>query len=53
VSHGFHEARGFYRIIIAATGIGTLMSVFELDPIRARVWSAIVNGVIACRSWWR
>ncbi|MDY0747304.1 divalent metal cation transporter [Paucibacter sp. R3-3] len=47
LSRGFHEARGFYLIIIAATGIGTLMSVFELDPIRALVWSAIVNGVIS------
>ena len=47
LSHGFHEARGFYAIIIAATGIGALMSVFELDPIKALLWSAIVNGVIS------
>jgi NRAMP (natural resistance-associated macrophage protein)-like metal ion transporter len=47
LSHGFREARGFYLIIIAATGIGTAMSVFELDPIKALVWSAIVNGVIS------
>ena len=47
LSHGFHEARGFYAIIISATGIGTLMSVFELDPIKALLWSAIVNGVIS------
>lgn len=47
LSRGFQEARGFYGIIIAATGIGTAMSVFELDPIRALVWSAIVNGVIS------
>lgn len=47
LAHGFHEARGFYAIIIAATGIGTLMSLFELDPIKALVWSAIVNGVIS------
>jgi NRAMP (natural resistance-associated macrophage protein)-like metal ion transporter len=47
LSHGFHEARGFYSIIIAATGIGTLMSVFQVDAIRALVWSAIVNGVIS------
>jgi NRAMP (natural resistance-associated macrophage protein)-like metal ion transporter len=47
LSHGFHEARGFYGIIAAATAVGTLMSVFELDPIRALVWSAIVNGVIS------
>jgi len=47
LSHGFKEARGFYLIIIAATGIGTLISFFELDPIKALVWSAIVNGVIS------
>jgi NRAMP (natural resistance-associated macrophage protein)-like metal ion transporter len=47
LSHGFHEARGFYLIIAAATGIGTLMSVYELDPIKALVWSAVVNGVIS------
>jgi Mn2+/Fe2+ NRAMP family transporter len=47
LSHGFHEARGFYLIIIAATGIGTLMSTLELDPIKALVWSAVVNGVIS------
>jgi NRAMP (natural resistance-associated macrophage protein)-like metal ion transporter len=47
LSHGFRQARGFYLIIIAATGIGTAMSAFEVDPIRALVWSAIVNGVIS------
>jgi NRAMP (natural resistance-associated macrophage protein)-like metal ion transporter len=47
LSHGFREARGFYLIIVAATGVGTAMSVFELDPIKALVWSAIVNGVIS------
>jgi len=47
LSRGFHEARGFYVIIIAATVIGTLMSTVEVDPIKALVWSAIVNGVIS------
>ena len=47
LSKQFHEARGFYLIIIIATGIGTLMGYFELDPIKALVWSAIVNGVIS------
>jgi len=47
LSHGFREARGFYFIIIAATGIGTAMGAFEVDPIKALVWSAIVNGVIS------
>ncbi|MEI6600052.1 MAG: divalent metal cation transporter [Comamonadaceae bacterium] len=47
LSHDFHEAKGFYLIIIAATGFGTLMGYLEVDPIKALVWSAIVNGVIA------
>jgi Mn2+/Fe2+ NRAMP family transporter len=47
LAHDFHDARGFYLIIIAATGIGALMSVFELDAMKALVWSAIVNGVIS------
>jgi NRAMP (natural resistance-associated macrophage protein)-like metal ion transporter len=47
LSRGFHEARGFYSIIIAATGIGSLMGYFDVDPIKALVLSAIVNGVIS------
>ncbi len=47
LSRGFHEARGFYLIIIAATGIGSAMGVFDIDPIKALVLSAIVNGVIS------
>jgi NRAMP (natural resistance-associated macrophage protein)-like metal ion transporter len=47
LSRGFREARGFYLIIAVATGVGTLMSVFEVDPIKALVWSAIVNGIIS------
>ena len=47
LSRGFREARGFYLIIIAATGIGTALGVFEIDPIKALVWSAVVNGVIS------
>ena len=47
LSRGFREARGFYLIILAATGIGTVMGYLEVDPIKALVWSAIVNGVIS------
>jgi Mn2+/Fe2+ NRAMP family transporter len=47
LSRGFHEAKGFYIIIIAATVLGTAMGALELDPMKALVWSAIVNGVIS------
>jgi Mn2+/Fe2+ NRAMP family transporter len=46
-SHGFHEARGFYGIIVTATAIGTAMSMLEVDPMDALVWSAVINGVIS------
>ena len=47
LSRGFHEARGFYTIIIIATAMGTIMSLLEVNPIKALVWSAIINGVIS------
>jgi Mn2+/Fe2+ NRAMP family transporter len=47
LSRGFREAKGFYMIIILATGIGAAMGYFEVDPIKALVWSAIINGVIS------
>lgn len=45
--HGFHEARGFYVLIIAATLGGSFLDFTPIDPITALVWSAIVNGVIS------
>jgi NRAMP (natural resistance-associated macrophage protein)-like metal ion transporter len=47
LSHGFHEARGFYTIIIVATVMGAVMGAVEVDPLKALVWSAIINGIIA------
>ena len=41
------EARGFYAILAAATLIGMIVVFTNLDPIKALVWAAIVNGVIA------
>jgi Mn2+/Fe2+ NRAMP family transporter len=41
------EARGFYFVIALGTLIGTLINFTPLDPIKALVWSAVVNGVIA------
>ncbi len=46
-SHCFPEARGVYNIFITATGIGTLLGNFEVDPNKALVSSIIVNGVIS------
>ncbi|CAN5412894.1 divalent metal cation transporter [soil metagenome] len=41
------EARGFYAVIAIGTLAGTLLDFTALDPIRALVWSAIANGVVA------
>jgi NRAMP (natural resistance-associated macrophage protein)-like metal ion transporter len=41
------EAKGFYSIIAAATLIGVAMDFTPIDPIRALLGAAVVNGVIA------
>ncbi len=43
----FPEARGFYGVIIAATAIGLGLNFIGVDPIKALVYSAVINGVAA------
>lgn len=47
MDHDFAEARGFFIVIAASTLLGTLIDFTPLDPIKALLWSAVVNGVIA------
>jgi len=47
LDHDVIEAKGFFGVIAASTIIGTLIDFTPLDPIKALVWSAVVNGVIA------
>lgn len=47
MDHDFAEARGFFMVIAGATLLGTLIDFTSLDPIKALVWSAVANGVIA------
>jgi Mn2+/Fe2+ NRAMP family transporter len=42
-----HEALEFYGIIAIATVGGVALTFTHLDPVRALVWSAEINGVIA------
>jgi NRAMP (natural resistance-associated macrophage protein)-like metal ion transporter len=42
-----HEALEFYGIVAVATIGGVMLNFTQLDPIRALVWSAEINGVIA------
>ncbi len=41
------RAKAFYGTIVAATAIGALMNFTPIDPIRALVVSAVINGVVA------
>ena len=42
-----HEAREFYGIIAIATAGGVILNFTRLDPMRALLWSAEINGVFA------
>jgi len=42
-----HEAKEFYGIIALATAGGVLLNFTPIDPIKALLWSAVINGVIA------
>jgi len=41
------RARAFYVAIAGATGVGAVLNVVGLDPVKALFWSAVVNGVVA------
>jgi Mn2+ and Fe2+ transporters of the NRAMP family len=41
------EAKAFYGVLAVATLIGLMIDFIKLDPIKALVWSAIINGVTA------
>ena len=43
----FKKAKAFYRIIIAATLVGLLLNFIGVDPVKALVYSAVLNGVAA------
>ncbi|HKT54186.1 MAG TPA: divalent metal cation transporter [Caulobacteraceae bacterium] len=43
----FSEAHGFYSVIGVAIVGGIALGFSPLDPMKALVWSAVVNGVVA------
>lgn len=43
----FKKAHGFYGIITVATLIGLLINFIGIDPIKALVFAAVLNGVVA------
>ncbi|MBV9668204.1 MAG: divalent metal cation transporter [Nitrososphaeraceae archaeon] len=47
LNKSFSQARNFHLIIAASTIIGLLINFTNLDPIRALVYSSVINGVVA------
>lgn len=47
LSRRFSEARGFYGVIIVSTGIGLLLNFIGIDPMKALVFTAVFNGIVA------
>jgi len=41
------QAKAFYGAIAMATLLGAVANVVELNPVRALVWAAVLNGIVA------
>lgn len=43
-----HRAKGFYLVLVIATFLGLLMNLIKaIDPMKALVYSAVLNGIVA------
>ena len=47
LSKSFTRTRNFHMVIAASTIIGLLINFTNLDPIKALVYSAVINGIVA------
>jgi NRAMP (natural resistance-associated macrophage protein)-like metal ion transporter len=43
----FRGARPFYLVIIVSTLVGIAMDFFDVNPVRALYWTAVINGLLA------
>jgi Mn2+/Fe2+ NRAMP family transporter len=43
----FRQAHAFYGVIIVSMGLGLLLNFVGLDPIKALIYSAVANGIVA------
>lgn len=43
----FKQAKAFYIVIAASTVIGLWITLSSIDPIKALVYTAVINGVVA------
>lgn len=47
LSKTWNQARGFYGVILLLTLLGLMMNFIGIDPIRALIYAAVANGVVA------
>lgn len=47
LSKKFKQAKGFYLIIATSTVIGLWINFTNVDPIKALIYAAVINGIIA------
>jgi NRAMP (natural resistance-associated macrophage protein)-like metal ion transporter len=43
----FKQAKVFYLVIAASTAIGLVMNFVNIDPIKALIYTAVINGITA------
>jgi Mn2+/Fe2+ NRAMP family transporter len=43
----FHEAKGFYATLIISIALGLTIDYFEISPIKALIWTAVLYGMTA------
>jgi NRAMP (natural resistance-associated macrophage protein)-like metal ion transporter len=41
------EAKAFYATIVVATAVGVLLNFTPINPIKALIWCAVINGIVA------
>lgn len=47
LNHKAREAKGFYAVIVGATVVGFALTLMGFDPIKALIFAAVVNGLVA------
>jgi len=47
LSKTFHQARNFYWVIIAGSLVGLLINFIGINPIKALVYTAVLNGFVS------
>jgi NRAMP (natural resistance-associated macrophage protein)-like metal ion transporter len=43
----FNQAKGFYGVLLAGGAVGLLMNFLHINPIKALVYTAVINGFVS------